>query len=154
MLSVALVFGLGIACGGSNNAVLAGSAGPAKSPGIGDGGSDAGDGGVDAGADAGSCVAFARPITSVADGCRFFGGQLPATMIRPDAGCGATLLTTPNLTCTGILAGPTNAFTAVCTGIPPDLFCTSNSTPGVLRCMQTDGGGECLVRICDTATCI
>jgi hypothetical protein len=51
------------------------------------------------------------------------------------------------------LSGPLNAFTAVCTNIPPTLSCSSTSTPGCLRCAQTDGGGACKIKICDTPTC-
>ncbi|HXN55725.1 MAG TPA: hypothetical protein VN874_05615 [Myxococcales bacterium] len=154
-LSLALVFGLGNACGGKHGD-LSGGGGGLKGVGVGggDAGSDAGDGGADAGdagTDAGPCVPFVNPIGSIYDGCVTISSP-PAFMTGgADAGCAATL-TSSNVTCSGTLAGSANAFTAACTDTLQNYFCASPSTPGVLSCKLADGGGACNIRICDTAT--
>src|ERR1700674_6016682 len=150
-LSLALVFGLGNACGGKHGD-LSGGGGGLKGVGVGggDAGADAGDGGPaagDAGTDAGPCVPFVNPIQSISDGCNPGGTRQTAFMSGgPDAGCAATLSSI--FTCTGTLAGPANAFTAQCGLFAGNVSCTSAGTPGQLDCQLPDGGGICIITMC------
>jgi hypothetical protein len=158
MLSLGLVFGLGNACGGSKNGELVGPGGGSKTGGggSGDAGSDAGDGGADAGdagADAGPCVPFTIPIQSAFDGCTPGGTTQGAFMTGgADAGCAATL-TAGSFICSGTLAGPANAFTAQCAVAAGNLPCTSAATPGQLDCTLPDGGGICILTVCNAVSC-
>jgi hypothetical protein len=155
-LSLALVFGLGNACGG-NHGDLSGGGGGLKGVGVGggDAGSDAGDGGADAGdagTDAGPCVPFTNPILSASDGCTGAGFSGASMTGGPDAGCAATLQA-GSFFCSGTLAGPANAFKAQCTLAVGTLPCASAATPGSLDCQLPDGGGICILTMCAATAC-
>jgi hypothetical protein len=121
---------------------------------IGAGGGPLGDGGVDAGPDAGpdsgfvtdgGCAgAFARPIASSLDFCFTSGGHSTASLT---GNCDTAVLVAGQMSCSGTLSGPLDAFDGGCSIPGGTGTCTAPSLPGRVDCSLPSSTG-CYFIVC------